>query len=144
MSGARKARLSAGLRLAAASRYCGKVSQSQVMPAFSTSNGIASTFTRSRIAISRAAGRQGAMPTPQLPITTVVTPCQLDGVSRPVPADLRVVVGVRIDEPGRDHQAFGIDRSFRRSRRNDFPVPDADIHFLPGAPVPSITSAVPD
>src|SRR5438270_72905 len=30
--------------------YCGKVSQSQVMPASSTSNGMASTFTRSRIA----------------------------------------------------------------------------------------------
>jgi len=39
-----------------------------------------STLTRSRIAISRADGRQGAMPTPQLPITTVVTPCQEDGV----------------------------------------------------------------
>ena len=33
------------------------------------------------VAISRAAGRQGAMPTPQLPITTVVTPCQGDGVA---------------------------------------------------------------
>ena len=53
------------------------------MPAFNTSNGIASTFTRSRIAISRAAGRQGAMPTPQLPITTEVTPCHDEGVSAP-------------------------------------------------------------
>jgi hypothetical protein len=26
-------------------------------------------------------GRTGAKPTPQFPITTVVTPCQLDGVS---------------------------------------------------------------
>jgi hypothetical protein len=63
--------------------YCGKLSQSQVMPASSTSNGIASTFTRSRIAISRACGRHGAMPTPQLPMTTDVTPCQEDGVSAP-------------------------------------------------------------
>jgi len=35
------------------------------------------------MAISRAAGRQGAMPTPQLPITTEVTPCQDEGVSAP-------------------------------------------------------------
>src|SRR6185369_15760718 len=41
--------------------YWGKLSQSQVMPAASTSNGIASTLTRSRIAISRASARQGAM-----------------------------------------------------------------------------------
>ena len=55
----------------------------QAMPACSTSKGIASTFTRSRIAISRASGRHGAMPTPQLPITTEVTPCHEDGVSAP-------------------------------------------------------------
>jgi hypothetical protein len=55
----------------------------QLIPAFRTSNGIASTFTRSRIAISLALGLQGAMPTPQFPITTVVTPCQLDGVVAP-------------------------------------------------------------
>ena len=29
-----------------------------------------------------AAGRTGAKPTPQLPVTTVVTPCPLDGSSR--------------------------------------------------------------
>jgi hypothetical protein len=83
VSGARKARFSEGLRFSAASRYSGKVSQSQVMPAFSTSNGIASTFTRSRMAISRVSGLQGAMPTPQLPMTTEVTPCQDDGVTAP-------------------------------------------------------------
>ena len=63
--------------------YSGKLSQSQVIPRSSTSNGIASTFTRSRIAISRTAGRHGAMPTPQLPITTEVTPCQEEGVTAP-------------------------------------------------------------
>ncbi|OGA64740.1 MAG: hypothetical protein A3G83_05380 [Betaproteobacteria bacterium RIFCSPLOWO2_12_FULL_68_20] len=63
--------------------YSGKVSQSRVIPASRTSNGIASTFTRSRIAISRACGRQGAMPTPQLRITTVVTPCHEEGVIAP-------------------------------------------------------------
>ena len=29
-----------------------------------------------------ASGRTGAKPTPQLPMTAVVTPCQLDGVIR--------------------------------------------------------------
>ena len=53
------------------------------MPWFSTSKGMPSTFTRSFMAISRAAGLQGAMPTPQLPITTEVTPCQEEGVTAP-------------------------------------------------------------
>ena len=33
--------------------------------------------------VSRCSGRVGAMPKPQLPITTLVTPCQLDGVRSP-------------------------------------------------------------
>ena len=62
----------------------GKVSQSQVMPVFEhVERECASTLTRSRIAISRVSGRQGAMPTPQLPITTLVTPCQDEGVTAP-------------------------------------------------------------
>ena len=78
-----KARLSDGLRAAAASMNCGKVSQSQVMPLFSTSKGMPSTLTRSFMAISRVSGLHGAMPTPQLPITTLVTPCQEEGVTAP-------------------------------------------------------------
>ena len=35
------------------------------------------------IAISRVSGLQGAMPTPQLPITTLVTPCHDEGVTAP-------------------------------------------------------------
>src|SRR5262249_4726287 len=34
------------------------------------------------IRFSRCSGLQGAKPTPQLPITTVVTPCQDEGMSR--------------------------------------------------------------
>src|SRR5205814_203307 len=79
VSGAIKPRLSAEPRLPAAARNSGKVSQSQVIPWFSTSNGIASTLTRSRVAISRASGRHGAIPTPQFPMTTEVTPCQEEG-----------------------------------------------------------------
>jgi len=35
------------------------------------------------IAISRVSGLHGAMPTPQLPITTLVTPCHDEGVTAP-------------------------------------------------------------
>ena len=69
-------------RRAAASMNCGKVSQSQVIPLLKTSNGIASTLTRSHAAISRTSGLHGAIPTPQLPITTEVTPCHDDDVMR--------------------------------------------------------------
>ena len=54
-------------------------------------------------------GRTGAKPTPQLPITTVVTPCQHDGVEQRVPGDLAVVVRVDVDEARRDEQAGGVD-----------------------------------
>ena len=54
-------------------------------------------------------GRHGAKPTPQLPITTDVTPCSDDGCSRRVPGDLAVVVGVDVDEARRDQQAGGVD-----------------------------------
>src|SRR5688500_5344038 len=84
------ARLSEGLLFCAASMYSGNVSQSQVMPACSTSNGIASTLTRSRIATSRACGLHGA-----------------------VRAELRVGVRVGIDEAGRDHHAGGVDGRLR-------------------------------
>ncbi len=62
-------------------RYSGKLSNSQRMPRRSTSRDMPSTWVRLRMVISRSAGRQGAMVKPQLPITTVVTPCAGDGVS---------------------------------------------------------------
>lgn len=43
-------------------------------------SGIASTFVIDFIESSRSSGRQGAKPKPQLPITTVVTPCQPEPV----------------------------------------------------------------
>ena len=67
-------------RRAAASMYSGKVCQSQVTPLPNTSNGIASTLTRSQAAISWLSGLQGASPTPQLPITKLVTPCHEEEV----------------------------------------------------------------
>ncbi len=68
-------------RRSAASMNSGKLSQSQVMPLLSTSNGIASTLTRSHAAISWTSGLHGAIPTPQLPITTEVTPCHEEQLS---------------------------------------------------------------
>ena len=41
---------------------------------------------------------------------TVVTPWTFDGVAQRVPEELGVVVGVRVDEAGRDDQAVGVER----------------------------------
>ena len=62
---------------------------------------------------SRCAGRVGATPKPQLPMTTVVTPCHGDTREHAVPQDLGVVVGVDVDEAGRDDAAGGVDRGSR-------------------------------
>lgn len=60
------------------SRNSGNVSQSHGMPTFMVSIGTASLRDRLNMARSRSAGLQGAKPKPQLPITTLVTPCQPD------------------------------------------------------------------
>ena len=67
--------------LSTASRNSGKVSQSHRMPADNAAPGMSSTPSIRPISQSRFAGRTGANPTPQLPMTTVVTPCQHEGVS---------------------------------------------------------------
>jgi hypothetical protein len=54
------------------------------------------------------AGLTGATPTPQLPMTTVVTPCQGELVRSGSQATLGVVVGGRIDKPRRQDQAVGV------------------------------------
>ena len=63
--------------------YCGNVSKHQSIPALSASIDIPSTFSRVRTTISRCSGRVGATPKPQLPMITLVTPCQHDGVRSP-------------------------------------------------------------
>jgi len=65
-------------RRSSAPRYSGKVSngQSGPIPARSASSDMPSTFSSVRMISSRCAGRVGATPKPQLPITTLVTPCQ--------------------------------------------------------------------
>ena len=62
------------------SRYSGKLSNSQRTPASRASSGMPSTFSSTRRIVERCSGRAGASPKPQLPITTVVTPCHVDGV----------------------------------------------------------------
>ena len=52
------------------------------MPSSSTAPGMSSTPSMREMSRSWASGRTGAKPTPQLPMTAVVTPCQLLGVSR--------------------------------------------------------------
>ena len=66
-------------RRSSSSRYSGNVSQFHVMPSASAVPGMSSTPSMSWISQSCRSGCAGANPTPQLPITTVVTPCQLDG-----------------------------------------------------------------
>ena len=90
-----------------------------------------STCSSMRRRRSRAAGRHGARAKPQLPITTVVTPCQQDGVHETVPRDLCVVVRVDVDESRRDDQSADVDDAPRRavepSDRDDAPVRDREI-----------------
>ncbi len=59
--------------------YWGKVSQVHLMPSARAAPGMSSTPSISSISQSCWSGFTGAKPTPQLPMTTVVTPCQLDG-----------------------------------------------------------------
>ena len=90
-------------------------------------------------------GRHGAKPTPQLPITTVVTPCHDDGSEPLVPGGLAVVVGVDVDEAGRDERAVGVDRRVRRGAVDLADLDDAAVRrprrrpVRGAAPVPSTT-----
>ena len=70
-------------RSSIARRYSGNDSKHQSMPASSDSSAMPSTFSSVRAMTSRCSGRVGATPNPQLPMTTLVTPCQLDGVRSP-------------------------------------------------------------
>ena len=68
-------------RRSSASRYSGKDSHCQSMPSQSAVPGMSSTPSISSMSSCSPPGRTGANPTPQLPTTTVVTPCQHDGAS---------------------------------------------------------------
>ena len=92
-----------------ASRYSAKLSHCQSMPSCSAVPGMSSTPSMSSMRKPSLPGRTGAKPTPQLPITTVVTPCQLDGVMLRVPDDLAVVVRVDVDPARGDDEPVGVD-----------------------------------
>lgn len=64
------------------SRYSGNVSHVHGRPSVITTPGMSSTPAITSTSTSWSDWRHGAKPTPQLPITTVVTPCADDGVSR--------------------------------------------------------------
>src|SRR6266700_2979080 len=109
VKGAMKARLSAEPRLAAASRNSGKVCQSQVMPRSSTSKGDA-------LDIDQIAHRHFARfgPARRDADAAIAHHHRGDavpgrGADRRVPADLRVVTGVRVDKAGRDDAIGGVD-----------------------------------
>ena len=61
-------------------RYSLKVTQSHGMPCRMVSIGTASLRVSESMVRSRSSGLQGAKPKPQLPMTTLVTPCQPDMV----------------------------------------------------------------
>lgn len=63
-----------------ASRYSGKLSHCQSMPSASTVPGMSSTPSITLMSHSRLSRCTGAKPTPQLPITTLVTPWSVEGL----------------------------------------------------------------
>ena len=92
-----------------ASRYSGKVSKLQSMPAASAAGSMSSARSRLRTTRARWSARTGARVKPQLPMTAVVTPCQheLDPVaSQNTWASMWVWPSMK---PGRDHLALGVD-----------------------------------
>ena len=99
-----------------------------------------STFSSVRMMRSRWVGRVGATEKPQLPITTVVTPCHGEQLDQLVPDDLGVVVGVDVDEAGADDLAGGVDRAGRVlggvAEGHDLAVLDGDITDEAGPPRP--------
>ena len=103
-----------------------------------------STCVRFLIVSSRSAGRQGAIVKPQLPITAVVTPSAGEGEQRRVPGDLRVEVGVAVDDAGHQRQAVGLDDArgasaspMRGATRAIRPAATATSARRGGAPLPS-------
>ena len=131
-------------RRSSASRYSPKLCHDQSRPSWRAEPGMSSTPSISSMRRSWSAGRTGANPTPQLPMTTVVTPCQRRGQQAAVPGGLAVVVAVDVDEAGRDERG-------RRRRARCRPVPStrptstmrpsamATSATRPGEPVPSTT-----
>ena len=96
-------------RRSSASRYSGNVSKHQSMPSLRASIDMPSTFSNVRTMVSRCSGRVGA--TREAAVAhhhaRDAVPARRREVA--VPEDLRVVVGVDVDEPGRQHQPVEVD-----------------------------------
>ncbi len=87
---------------------------------------------------------EGASEKPQLPPMTVVTPCRGEGLAVGSQDELRVVVGVEVDEAGRHHEVAGVDGALRRLVGTRPPRPPRRRRTptsarRAGAPVPSTT-----
>ena len=67
-------------RCSSAARYSAKSSQPQGIPALSAGKGMSSTTANMWVRYSRSSGRHGASVNPQLPVITLVTPCQDEDV----------------------------------------------------------------
>ena len=108
------------------------------------SSGMPSTKASRRSSVSRCSSRHGASVRPQLPMTTVVTPCHGDGLSLRVPEELAVVVGVQVDEARGHDQTAGVDLAAPRPCTTvpiDDPSPgDATSARTGSPPSPSQTS----
>ena len=116
-------------------------------PRPSASYGMPSTFSSTRIIVDRCsgAGRGDAEPAVAGDHGRHAVPRRRGGVG--VPEQLRVVVGVGVDEPGRQHQAVEVDhRHVGRdvgpvADRLDHPVGHQHVGRRSGSPVPSTTRA---
>jgi len=71
--------------------------------------GQSSTPSMSSTNVSRSSARTGAKPTPQFPLTTVVTPWPDERLQPLVPRGLTVVVGMDVDEARCDEGTIGVD-----------------------------------
>src|SRR6202022_2370092 len=118
--------------------YSGTVSQFQSMPASIASVGMSSTAVRQRANHSRSAGLHGASAKPQLPITTLVTPCQHEQLRSGPHAFCAPIMGVGVDKAGRDDQPVGIDDAISGSADpadlDDLAGADADIGAIARRP----------
>lgn len=73
--GSQEREVDATVALLTAFMTSGKLTQSRLIPFERTSKEMPSTFIRSHVTMSCTSGLHGAMPTPRLPMTTVVIPC---------------------------------------------------------------------
>ena len=129
------------------SRYCGNVSKSHGTPASSVARLMSSTCCSVRESSARCSGRHGAIEKPQLPAITDVTPWYDDGVNDGIPEDLRVVVRVDVDEPGRDDLPRRVELAGTRepvADLGDHAVGDRDIGRPSRRPRPVDDGATPD